>query len=95
MALDDDLLELMVCPDSREKLALADDALVAKANARVEAGTLKNKNGDVVEQKLDGGLLRADGKVLYAVVEDIPNLMVDEGIPLDQFEDEEEEKTSD
>ena len=90
MALDDDLLELMVCPDSREKLALADDSLVAKANARIEAGTLKNRNGDVVEQKLDAGLLRADGKMLYAVVGEIPNLMVDEGIPLDQLEQVEE-----
>ncbi len=86
MALDDDLLELMVCPDSREKLALADDALVAKLNAGIEQGTVKNKAGQAVEHKLDAGLVRADGEILYTVIDDIPNLLIDEGIPLGQFE---------
>ena len=85
MALDEELLELLVCPDSREKLRVADEAVVAKANAAIEAGTLKNRNGDPVTQKLDTGLLRVDDAMLYAVVEDIPNLVVDEGIPLDQL----------
>ena len=85
MALDEELLELLVCPDSREKLRVADEAVVAKVNAAIEAGTLKNRNGDPVTQKLDTGLLRVDDAMLYAVVEDIPNLVVDEGIPLDQL----------
>ncbi len=85
MALDEELLELLVCPESREKLRVADEAVVAKVNAAIEAGTLKNRNGDPVTQKLDTGLLRVDDAMLYAVVEDIPNLVVDEGIPLDQL----------
>ncbi len=84
MALDDDLLELMVCPDSREKLSLAEESLVAKLNARVEKGDLKNRGGDTVERKLDAALVREDGEIAYSVIDDIPNLIVDEGIPLDQ-----------
>lgn len=88
MALDEDLLELMVCPDSREKLALADASMVAKLNARVEAGNLKNRAGNVVDKKLDAALVRDNGEYAYAVVDDIPNLIVDEGIPLGQLDDD-------
>ncbi len=86
MALDDKLLALLVCPDSREKLSLADEALIAKLNAAIEKGELKNKGGEPVKNKLDVGLVRADGKVVYAVVDDIPNLIVEEGIPTDGLE---------
>jgi uncharacterized protein YbaR (Trm112 family) len=87
MALDNDLLELMVCPDSREKLSLADASLVAQLNARVEKGELTNRAGDPVEQKLDAALVRDDGEFAYSVIDDIPNLIVDEGIPLQQLAD--------
>ncbi len=85
MPLDDTLLELLVCPETREKLTLADAGLVAKLNAAITAGRLKNKRGVVVKGALDGGLVRLDGQVVYAIQEDIPNLLVDDGIPLDQL----------
>lgn len=85
MALDDVLLDLLVCPETREKLALADAGLVAKLNAAITAGRLKNKRGVVVKGPLEGGLVRPDGKVLYAIQEDIPNLLVDDAISLDQL----------
>lgn len=86
MALDPALLDLLVCPESREKLVVASTALVEKVNAAIREGQAKNRAGKALSTPLDGGLVRGDGKVLYAVNDDIPNLLVDEGIPLEQFE---------
>jgi uncharacterized protein YbaR (Trm112 family) len=79
-----ELLKMLVCPEDRTPLEEAGSELIARVNDAVAAGRLTNKAGRVVEQRLDGGLVRADRKVLYPVVDEIPMLLVDEGIPLDQ-----------
>ena len=84
MALSPDLLEILRCPENRTTLELADEALIAKLKDAVSAGNLKNKNGEAVSEKLDGGLVREDKTIVYAVRYDIPVMLVEEGIPLDQ-----------
>lgn len=78
-----ELLNILICPETRSRLTLADPRLVAKLNTRIEARQLRNKAGDLVEKPLDGGLLREDGSVLYPIVDRIPVLLVDESIPLE------------
>ena len=81
--LDKDLLAILCCPETKQPVALAEPALIAQLNAQIESGAVKNKAGQVVTEKLDGGLIRADRKVLYPVREDIPVMLVEEGIPLE------------
>lgn len=83
--IDPELLKILVCPDTKAPVALADDALVAKVNAAIQAGTVKNKGGEPVEDAIDGGLVREDGAVMYPIREDIPIMLIDEAIPLDAF----------
>jgi uncharacterized protein YbaR (Trm112 family) len=80
---DQELLAILCCPETKQDVALADDALVAKLNAKIEQGQLKNKAGQPVTEKLDGGLVRADKKILYPIREDIPVMLIEEGIPLE------------
>jgi uncharacterized protein YbaR (Trm112 family) len=82
--IDPELLKMLVCPETRTALSLAPVDLIAKLNQSIAAGRLSNKAGQQLERKLDSGLLRADGAVLYPVIDDIPMLLVDEGILLDQ-----------
>jgi uncharacterized protein YbaR (Trm112 family) len=79
-----ELLKVLVCPENRTPLTLAGDELVARLNRAVTEGRLTNKTGRKVEKPMDAGLVRADGAVLYPIVDEIPMLLVDEGIPLDQ-----------
>jgi uncharacterized protein len=79
-----DLVKMLVCPETRGPLTLADGDLVAKINKAAAAGRLKNKAGRFVEKPLDAGLVREDQRVLYPVIDDIPMMLVDESIPLDQ-----------
>jgi uncharacterized protein YbaR (Trm112 family) len=81
----DELLAMLVCPETRTPLKLAPAPLVAALNARVARQELKNRAGDVIEQQLDGGLLRQDGVVVYPIIDRIPVLLVDEAIPLEQL----------
>jgi uncharacterized protein YbaR (Trm112 family) len=75
------LLELICCPETRQELRPAETALVAKLNQQVEAGTLRNRAGQLVKEKLQGGLVRADGLVLYPV-RTVPILLLEEAISL-------------
>ncbi|KAF0170021.1 MAG: hypothetical protein FD161_4829 [Limisphaerales bacterium] len=79
-----ELLQILRCPETRQTLALAEPALVERLNAQVAAGQLRNSAGQPVTAKLDGGLVRADGKALYPVRNNVPMLLVDEAITLER-----------
>ncbi len=77
-----ELLSILRCPETRQMLAVAETAVVDRLNVQVAAGSLRNAAGQPVTVKLDGGLLRADGKTLYPVRNKVPLLLVDEAIML-------------
>jgi len=81
--LDKELLAILCCPETKQDVALAGEALIARLNDLIGKGQLKNKAGQSVTEKLDGGLIRADKKILYPVREDIPVMLIEEGIPLE------------
>lgn len=83
--IDKELLAILCCPETKQEVTIADDALIAQLNARVGKGELKNKAGQPVTEKLDGGLIRADRKVLYPIREDIPVMLIEEGIPIENL----------
>lgn len=78
--IDKDLLAILCCPETKQDVSLASDALVMNLNERIAKGGVKNKGGQLVTEKLDGGLLRADKKILYPIREDIPVMLIEEGI---------------
>ncbi len=82
--IDPKLLDLLCCPETRQELRLADATLIEKLNTQVTQGSLKNRGGKTVTEKLDGGLVRTDEKFLYPVRMDIPVLLIDEAIPLEE-----------
>ncbi len=82
MAVDEALLKILVCPQDRSSLALAEPKLVARLNAWIDQGTLRNRGGALVTGPLEGGLVRADGRILYPILEDIPVLLVEESIEI-------------
>jgi len=77
-----ELLQMLRCPETQQALALAETALVDRLNAQVITGELRNRAGQPVTVKLDAGLMRADGKVLYPIRRNVPVLLVNEAITL-------------
>ncbi|NUM52624.1 MAG: hypothetical protein HUU46_03170 [Candidatus Hydrogenedentes bacterium] len=82
---DAELLSILVCPENKTPVALADDALVASANAAIERRTLKNRAGETIEERIDAGLVREDRAYMYPIRDDIPIMLIDEAIPLNQL----------
>lgn len=80
--MNNELLTILRCPETRQALALAEPAIIDRLNALVSAGKLRNAAGQAVSAKLDSGLMRADGQALYPVRKGVPVLLVDEAIPL-------------
>ncbi len=86
MGIDKDLLDILACPETKKNLEPADDAQLAKINAAISAGQLINKSGQKVSEPLQSALFRAgDLTAVYPVRENIPILLVDELIVLDQL----------
>ncbi len=80
------ILDIVVCPKTKQKLKPADYALIERINLLIEKGEAKNKSGSTLIQKIEGGLVREDGKYLYPVIEGIPILLPEEAIPLEGIE---------
>lgn len=82
--IDATLLDILVCPETKQPLRVADAALLAELNSAIEAGSVSNRGGVAVSDVLVEALVREDGALLYPVRDDIPIMLVDESIPLPQ-----------
>lgn len=80
--IDEQLLQILACPEDKSPVRLAEDALIAELNAAIAAGRVQNRAGHAVTEAVDGGLVRADGAWLYPIRDDIPVMLVEEAIPL-------------
>jgi uncharacterized protein len=80
--LDSELLRILCCPETHQALQPADPALVERLNLQITAGAAKNRGGQLVPERIDGGLVRADGRFLYPIRHNLPLMLVDESIPL-------------
>jgi uncharacterized protein YbaR (Trm112 family) len=79
---DQSLLDILVCPETKQPLRVADAALLERVNTSVRQGNLTNRGGKSVATPVEQGLVRQDGTVLYPVRDDIPIMLIDESIPL-------------
>lgn len=77
-----ELLKILCCPETHQPLTVADAALIEKLNQQITTAKVANRGGKKVDEKIDGGLVRADGKFLYPIRKNIPLMLVDEAIAL-------------
>ena len=82
--LDHQLLSILCCPETKQDIRLLEPSSVKKLNQRIEKGELKTKGGQSVSEKIDGGLLRNDGTVVYPIRDQIPIMLIEEGILIEE-----------
>ena len=85
--MDRKLLDLLVCPASRQPLALLDPAGLAALNAAAAAGTLRRADEAAQSAPLREALVTRDRKLVYRVDDGIPVLLAEEAIPTGQIAD--------
>ena len=82
--IDKELLDIIVCPETKQDLVIAEPGLIERINLLIEKGELMNRSKQRVSEKIDGGLIqKEDRKYLYPIRDQIPILLIDESIPLE------------
>jgi uncharacterized protein YbaR (Trm112 family) len=82
MPISPELLEILVCPETKQPVAAASEDVLARVNEAITAGSLRNRGGEKVEKAISEGLVREDGKILYPVDDGIPVMLIEESIEL-------------
>jgi len=82
MPIDEELLKILVCPETHLPVKPAPADTLETVNGRIKSGGLKNHQGEAVTKPVEEALLREDGKCLYLVEDGIPNMLIEERIDL-------------
>lgn len=77
-----DLVKILCCPETKQSVDFADKNLVREINRKIAARQLKNREGVLLTEKIEDGLIREDKKYLYPVKSDIPIMLINEAIEL-------------
>lgn len=82
MPVSPELLEILVCPETKQPVTVASNEIVAKLNQEIDGKRLRNRGGEHVTTQITEGLVREDGKILYLVDDGIPVMLIEESIEL-------------
>ncbi len=78
--MDRKLLDLLVCPATRQPLALLDKPGLEALNHAIAAGSVKHADDTAQTEAIREALITRDRKILYRVDDGIPVLLIEEGI---------------
>ena len=88
---DAELIQMIRCPVTQSRLVLASETVVAELNERIRTGAVVNRDGQPINEILEGGFLNQDQSLLLPVRGGIVILTDDQAIPLDSVETTENE----
>lgn len=80
--MDRKLLDLLVCPATRQPLALLDKPGLEALNRAIAAGSVKRVDDAMQTEAVREALITRDRKTLYRIDDGIPVLLIEEGIPV-------------
>ena len=80
--LDPELLTYLVCPETHQDIVEANESEVTRLNGLIREGKIQTVAGKTVDESIEGALIRSDGLVAYPVRDEIPIMLVAEGLDL-------------
>jgi len=81
-----DALKFLRCPDTGSRLFIASGAIIGELRDAVSRGEIVNRLGKTISTNIDNALVNESSTLLYPVVNEIPQMVLDEAIPLDQLQ---------
>ena len=82
MGVSEELLEILVCPETKQPVQLASADVLKKLCEDIAAGRVRNRGGETLTEPIEEGLVREDGRILYPVDDGIPVMLIEESIEL-------------
>jgi uncharacterized protein YbaR (Trm112 family) len=82
----EELLAILCCPVTKVPVRMLGEKELAQVNEQITKGAVKSVDGSKVDKQLSEGLITTDKKTIYRIDEDIPVMLADVGIPVDQFD---------
>jgi uncharacterized protein YbaR (Trm112 family) len=79
----DKILELLVCPETKQSLSLMDQSALSIWKKKASNGELKCVGGRTAEDDFEQILTREDGRIGYPIRDGIPILLIERGLKLD------------
>ena len=82
--IDQELLGILCCPKTKVPVEMLSDDKRNALNERIKKGEVETVEGKKVDTPLEAGLITEDQKTIYRIDDDIPIMLIDEGIPADR-----------
>ena len=84
--MDKRLLDILCCPATKQPLRLLTRAELDALNRAIAGGSARTAGAAPVTAALAAGLITADGKRVYRIDDDVPVMLVDEAIAVQDLE---------
>jgi len=85
MTFDNNLLDIICCPVSRQPMSKLTSTTLERLNELIREQRISSRDETLVSEELEGALVTDDGKLAYPIVDGIPVLLAERGIALAQL----------
>ena len=79
------LLEMLVCPVTKQPVSVLSENRLANLNKLIAQGQVQNINGAILASPLSEALITRNGATLYPVEQGIPIMLEGEGIAIENL----------
>ena len=80
------LLEIIRCPVTKLQVSTVSPELLLKINTAIKAGAVHYADGSLVEEELEEALLTENGGTIYRVDANIPIMLEEKSIAMQEIE---------
>ena len=81
-----ELLSIICCPISKQSLSFVTREKLDELNKAINKGLIKTNEGDFLNENITDALITDDGMIIYPIKDNIPVLLENKSIHLDQLE---------
>ena len=86
MTLERKLLDILVCPITKQSVRILDEDRLSQLNQLIEKGEIQSVGGQELDTALTEALITENGSTVYPVENQIPIMLEDRGIACHQIE---------
>lgn len=86
MTINEELIKILCCPKTKKPVRILPEDKLAVVNRLITEGKIKDAEGNIVDQQLQGGLITEDDLTIYRIDEGIPVMLIPSGIPTGQID---------